>query len=245
MRHVWLGLLGALVATTPAFAGPIGLTNGSFENGASGWTATIPTGLSEFHPGPQPAGTIDIVTSYTTPFTSSAPPSETRLATDGLAFALIGSRQAGAFNGYGIQGPFDIQLSQIVSLNAGDRLSGNAFFYNGDYVAQEQAWVRIFDATGTLVAIPWFDISGTPENNTRGGDPLSATTYETASAWSAWSWQSLAAGQYTIALGVTTIGDNRWASYAGFDGVTPEPTSGSLLLLGGLFAAYRRTRARR
>jgi hypothetical protein len=243
MRHVCLGVLGILVAAAPAAAGPIGLTNGSFENGTTGWTVSIPTGLSEVHPGPQPAGTIDILNSYSTPW--YLPPVQTLSPTDGSAFALIGSQEAGAFFGYGIQGPFDIELTQTISLAAGERLSGDAFFYNGDYVAQEQAWVRIFDASGTLVATPWFDTSGADDNNTRDGYPLSATTYQTASDWIQWSWQAGTGGEYTIALGVTTIGDNYWASYAGFDGVTPEPTSGSLLFLGGLFAAYRRSRARR
>jgi hypothetical protein len=150
--------------------------------------------------------------------------------------ALVGSQAAGGID-VADSGPWSIGLRQTVLLEAGGLVSGFAFFFNGDYIPQDQAWVHILDATGAVVAVPWFQSSGTD-------GPGVSVPYEEGTPWTQWTWQAPLTGEYTIAFGMTTAGDNRFASYAGFDAIgVDEPSSACLLTIGMLAAITFRNRA--
>ena len=227
MRLTRLCLFILLVSAAPVGAGVI--TNGSFESGLSGWSVSIDTYLTPFHDGDYPAGTVANAGSFLS----------SQLPADGISFALLGSQEAGGISFGNTGGPWNISISQTISLDAGASLSGLAFIYNGDYISQEDAWVHILDSTGHIVATPWHEWSGDPA--------FSSETIHTSlgqvSPWTLWSWQPSVSGTYTVSLGVTTRGDNRLASFAGFDSVrVPEPSTLGLFALGVLATAVRRRR---
>ena len=191
--------------------------NGGFETGDfTGWTVSIPTGVSQTM-GTIPAGSAGVFSSWG-PFTGMA---SALTAPDGNYFAAIGSADYGFF--YSAQ-TYNISARQTFSLHAGDVLTGLAAFYNGDYEAQDMARVRIFDADNNQAATPWYWVSG--------GD-----TYRTVTPWDTWQWQAPANGNFTVDIGVTTQGDDRFASYGLFDSVgvstvVPVPEPSEMVLIG-------------
>lgn len=217
----WLRVLVILLCASPAAAGPI--LNGSFEAGLSEWDIMIPTGTAHWHPGvAYPAGTVTL----RDVFSEWGP---VRLPTDGQTMAFIGSQPAGGsmiVNGVA-GGPWDIEIRQAITVDANMLLSGLAFFYNGDYLPQEHAWVRILDVSGAVIATPWSEWSGEAQYAAPGKIPT--TPYQEASPWTVWSWQSPVAGQFIVSLGVTTGSDNQFASYAGYDAVRVQEPAGWLL----------------
>jgi hypothetical protein len=225
MKIAILGLVACslgLVTVENAGAAPL---NGGFESGSfTSWTLVIPTGTSEFTPGAQPAGTAEILSTWSGLF-------ESRSAVEGNNFAALGTGGAAHFTG---NQTYDISLSQTFSVTAGTTLSGWAFFYNGDYEPQDRAWVRILNASGTEIATPWQEFSG----GLNAGDQNSVG-YRSSTDWTRWEWQATDAGSYTIQLGVSTQGDDSFASYGFFDGVgvssvapVPEPSTLALAGLG-------------
>jgi hypothetical protein len=213
MKRVVQICLLILLLVSPAGAAMI---NGSFESGGfDGWDVTIPYGESEFD-GWRPAGSASV----------SGSASYGHSATQGSFTACIGTG-----NEYFIDNQtWQITASQYVNLSAMETLSGDAFFYNGDYEPQDTGWVRIFDTLGNEVANPWIEYSGGANQ----GDPNS-TDYNSATDWTHWEWQAATAGLYQLVLGVSTFGDNRFKSYAYFDNIqtqsVPEP---SIIFLMGL-----------
>ena len=211
MKYAGLAFL-VLVALVPSAHAAI--INGSFESGDfTGWDVAIPYGESEFY-GTRPAGSA--VVSDTISYGHAS--------TDGLFNAALGTGDE-----YFVDNQtWLITVSQNVYLTAGDILSGDAFFYNGDYEPQDSGWVKIFDAAGDEMATPWQEYSGGLDP----GDPNTAD-YLTASAWNHWQWLNGADGLYKLVLGVTTRGDNAFDSYAHFDNIgvrsVPEPTVFSLM----------------
>ena len=161
----------------------------------------------------------------------------------GNYFAALGSLENGRFTG---NRTYNITLTRQIHLVPGETLIGSAFFYNGDYVSQDSAWVNILDHNGEYIARPWFESSG----GARPTDPNS-TPYATATPWTEWSWQAPEENIYTLSLGITTKGDNILASYGFFDDIViqaatsitpvPEPSSLALVVIGAAgIAAIRR-----
>lgn len=210
------------------------LTNGGFETGDfSLWSVTIPTGTSgacEL----RPAGTAGVVSS----FVGGSSGNINILPHGGNSFASIGSAANAGFTNVG--GIYDITACRNLTLREGESVSGWALFYNGDFEAQETASVRVFDNTGQLLSMPWSDTSGFFSD---GGVPL-----RNASDWTFWEWQAPADGDYSLKLGVTTRGDDVYATFGMFDDITvnpvPEPSVALLGLVGFglLFAVGRRNR---
>lgn len=237
MKRALSSLLAISVATaslvTSATAHPI---NGSFESGAfEGWRLENPRGYSS-SPSRNPfAGTASVVSSWGQEFGLN----QRRSAPDGSRFAVLGTLANGNFIG---NRTYNISLNQDLSLAAGDTISGWSFFFNGDYQAQDTAWVKVLDCDGQLIATPWLENSGCD---------LNASPYQAATPWSQWFWQVPEDGIYTVSLGVTTRDDDNYASYGFFDDIltipanvpVPEPSALSMVALGiTLLAVSRRRR---
>ena len=205
-------LFVALLCTLPrpAQASPINL---GFETGDfSGWNVVMPFGVGEYSPGLTPAGSTNVMEEFL----------DSMLAVEGTHFAVIGTGNASYAPG---QGSFNIYASQTLSMDAGTVLSGWSRFYNGDYEAQDSAWVTIYDSLGHVVATPWAQTSGR--------NP--AVDYRSSTSWEEWRWEASHADTYTLAIGATTFGDNRLSSYGAHDGIkVPEPST--LYCLAGVFA---------
>jgi len=217
---VWtVAMLGMV---TSAMASPVNL---SFETGdLSGWSVSNPLGISEFD-GIVPAGSVQVVQNW--PWGGAPGP------VDGLSMAAVGTGNAWFLPG---QGQFEIDIHQSFTLDGGMSISGSSFFFNGDYAEQDAAWVRILDASGNILAVPWLQYSGT----------ANSTPYQSSSAWGNWQWVAPTAGNYTLALGVSTKGDNRFATFGIHDGIrVPEPSSLALLTVGVGVLLVRKTQGRR
>ena len=210
----------------------LGFESGDFQN----WRLNIPRGNSEMSSRSQPAGTAQTVSSWI----QQPGLSQLRAAVEGNTFAALGTLADGRFTG---NRTYNITLSRTIHLRAGETISGSAFFYNGDTIAQDSAWVKILDEEGCAIAQPWFEVSGR--------SPTS-TNYHAPSPWTSWSWQAPTESTFSLILGMTTGGDNNMPSYGFFDDIcvkaatssispVPEPSSLSLLALGAAgLAALRR-----
>lgn len=239
-KNPWPLCLCSLVAvsvfTGPARAQP---ANGGFEMGNfSGWTLELPRVASGYRPGKTPVGTAQVV-STSAQLVSRTP---NCLAEDGNIFAALGTLDRGNFQG---ERTFNVTLSQKLSLAEHDTVSGWAAFFNGDSDPQDSAWVKILDAAGNVVANPWREYSGRLN-----GCDLNSAPYLGVTPWTQWQWQAPADGLYTVSLGVTTSGNNNFASYGFFDDIcaqasspaVPEPSALALGATGTLLLAGRRLR---
>lgn len=212
------------------------LVNGSFEfMNFYGWQLDLGQGTSATAPYLRTAGSASAVASWADPVSSAMP----MLPESGLRFAALHTRPNANFTG---DATYDITLSQTISLDQGDLVSGWASFYNGDPEPQDSAWVKIFDLDGNQLATPWQAMSGSQGNV---APPLTPTPPD----WTLWEWQTPAAGSYTIQVGMTTGGNNNNSSYGFFDGLmvqpatsVPEPGSLALILAGSLLLGIRRLR---
>jgi hypothetical protein len=230
MRSALLAFTIAVLTVSDAFADPLlGLVNGSFESGdLTGWSLNIPLGPTADGLSLAPMGTGGVVQNLSeTPYARGA----FATASDGSYLAQLGTGQnAQDTEGTGIA---ELTLSQTISLDSGDTLSGLATFWSGDW-GQDAAFVKIFDAAGALVAMPW-SIAASWE------------LYRKTTFWTPWDWIAPTAGVYTLALGVSTQGDNRLSTKAGFDGIkvtsVPEPSTLLLMAVAGvIFPVNRRLR---
>lgn len=135
-------------------------------------------------------------------------------------------------------------LSQAFVLNAGDQLSGWAYFEAGDFLPyDDNGAVRIYNQAGQQLAELWKK-SVTDVND-----------YGHSADWEAWTpWIAPAAGTYTLQLYVENVYDAGYSSRAFFDDiqvVTPAAAAvvihltGSLLLLGSGLAGLAGMRLRK
>lgn len=215
----------------------LGFETGSLQH----WRSNIPRGKSEFSTHSRLAGTTQVASTWG----QQVGMSPLRSAIEGNHFAAIGSLDDGYFTG---DCSYNITLTRSIHLFAGETISGSSFFYNGDYEAQDSAWVKILNTDGCAISQPWFESSGVA---------TATTPYRTASSWVEWSWEAPEDSVYSLVLGMTTGGDNVKASYGFFDDIrvnaatpintssVPEPSSLSLIALGatGLAALRRKKHA--
>lgn len=232
----------AAILMGSAFSSRATLLNPGFESGNfQDWRLNIPRGTSMMSPQSRPAGTAQVVSSWI----QQPGMSQLQAAVGGNHFAMLGTLADGHFTG---NRTYNITLSRSIHLQAGETISGSAFFYNGDFIAQDSAWVKILDEEGRAIAQPWFASSGSSHMLN-----INSPSYRTASDWTPWSWQAPTAGDFSLVLGVTTGGDNNMPSYGFFDDIcvkaaistispVPEPSSFSLIALGaaGLVALRRK-----
>jgi hypothetical protein len=222
---VSLILLGAVI--------PASAFNGDFESGNHlGWTVSNPLITSEWQPEPFVAGSVEVVSSY---FQNhmAAP----RSPQDGNYFLAIGTSCCAHADNLA---PTDITAQQSLNLPGGAVVSGWAFYFNGDHEEQDMVWVRIYDDSGTnVIATPWLEISGdeTPVGS-------SSIPYRQATDWTYWEWVAPEAGNYQLALGASTMGDNVLATYGFFDGImvrspVPEPATATLIGVIGVSLLWR------
>lgn len=109
-------------------------------------------------------------------------------------------------------------LSRTITINANQSIAGWAAFIAEDAAADanDNAYVRIYDATGSLINTPW-------------SKDIAAVGDYGFSEWEKWSWTAQQGGTYTLEYGVTNETDNKGNSRALFDAV---PAPNTLLLLG-------------
>ena len=193
------------------------LVNGDFETGnLISWTVKIPWGISEFEPHDRPAGSVNVDESmpygYYLPFGS---PISTTFPKEGKYFLQILTGN----DWFITSQTYEISASQLVRLRKGDTLAGFSFYYNGDYAVQDSVWVKIFDDTGIkLLATPWLEYSG----GLSGSDPNSVP-FLYKSNWTSWQWTAPKAGVYTLKLGASTAGDNRFGTGGYYDMIRVVP----------------------
>lgn len=170
-----------------------GIINGSFETGdLTGWTPNSPT-------------LVTVATDY-----QSYGPLFTPV--DGSYFALL---FAGLGNVY-------TTLSQTFVVNAGDILTGSAFFQANDHLPlDDDAYVRIVQNGHILFQSSVSDVGNF------GNTPWTSFTYVFPSG-----------GTYTLEAGVRNIGDAAFSSVIGLDDVrlfsqaeVPEPSHLALFVL--------------
>lgn len=198
-------VLGAVLLMAAVSQNSYALINSGFETGdLSGWTSS---------------GVASVVTSHISGQGTTYSPQ------DGSYFALL---QTGA--GQGVY----TTLSQNFSILQNWGIDGWAAFDAGDYLPyNDNAWVKILNASGAELATPWSDSVSNVGNYGDG-------------AWTYWNWIAPADGTYTVKYGVANVGDNILDSYAMFDskaaGIVPEPATMSLLGLSllGLFGIRRK-----
>jgi len=214
--------------------------NGGFEAARTvGWSQEISRGFSAGEFRSKPAGSIAVTSEWQAP----GIPSLLQRPESGKNFVAISTLADGNFIG---DRTYQIFLSQTISLQPREIISGWASFFNGDYENQDQAWVRIWDSRGQLVAMPWQAHSGYNPDQ----DQYSSALHS-LSPWTQWSWQSESGGKYTLGLGMTTADDNNQASYSFFDGIlkspgglpVPEPTTLGLVLTAASALGLGRRRA--
>ena len=125
------------------------IVNGRFETGnLAGWKVSIPLGQSQFAPLQRPAGTIRVESSD---FLSVPTPPE-----EGNYFLAVGTAETGDVRFP--ENKVNVTASQSLKLDSGDILSGWSSFYNGDYIPQDSAWVKILGSSGTEVDTPWYKV---------------------------------------------------------------------------------------
>jgi hypothetical protein len=224
----WLWLTLMFIPAANARGASLTVENGDFETGDfTGWTLTNPIGIGEFT-GPTPAGYIGVSDSF---YDSAS--GQYVMPITGQFMAVIGTGNTS----FRSSQEWVIEASQTLRLDAGTVVSGRSFFYNGDYAAQDTAFVRLLDEGGRPIATPWLESSGTPGQPYQGRE--ASTPYRSVTPWVDWSWFAPTAGIFTLELGATTLGDNRFASFGGHDAIhVPEPSSLLLSLVGlcGLLA---------
>jgi len=186
-----VGISFMLAVASPLWAGHI--TNPSFETeDTSGWDETIPGGAS-----------ISVVSSYDEP----DGPKRSYSPVHGDWFALLKTDGAGSHT----------TLSQDVSLEAGDVLSGWAAFDANEVVPyNDAAAVRILDSSDGLVATPW-------------SASVSTVGDYGSTPWQSWKWTATAADTYTLEYRVVNSGDSSNDSHAMFDHRVRGPSPSALV----------------
>jgi hypothetical protein len=199
---------GAALVLSFASGANASIINGGFATGDfTGWTQNLLSG-----------GFQGVVGSHSGDSISYGPKG-------GSSFALFQASSEGILT----------SISQGFELDAGQTLSGWAFFDSRDYLPyNDYAKVEIYDSGNALVATPFYADVGMVGSYGDG-------------AWTPWSFTATVDGVYSILLGVANIGDSGYSSYAGFDEIhapvaIPEPATLTLFGVGlaGLGFARRR-----
>ena len=220
------------------------IENGGFETGNfSGWTLQMAKSIPGLANHEAPTGWAAVDSRLPGPI----------LPESGHHFAALSIGGPSTFGGGGA--PASVDLSQILSLQKGDMVSGWALVSQpetlnspgheqnaagGSYSpsrrqpAQESAWVRVLDGSGAEIANPWDAVLVD-------GLKAPACSVKTGT-WEFWQWQAPAKGSYTLELGSTAGKRAPFSDEACFDGIhvhsIPEPNALGLLVIGfGLFAA--------
>jgi hypothetical protein len=239
LRNLMLAPVVFALSVVGAAAGPVNL---GFETGDfSGWSVSISTGLVEWdgHDNGEtlgdgvmveiPAGIAAVLDTW-----AWQPSFEPYEALEGTSFALFGTGDGdGAITRVFSGGPHEMMASQAFTIGAGHTLSGWSFFFTDDHLPQDIGFVQVFDESGALVSEPW---------SRRLLDPFDERRHN---PWTEWSWNAPASGSYTVAVGISSRGDNAYASYAGFDRIrVPEPSSLWLTAMGAglVLGRWRRRR---
>lgn len=155
------------------------LNNGGFEMGDfTGWNMTIPSGAS-----------ANVVSSHTGDQGMSYAP------TEGSYFALLKTDGPGSLT----------KATQQFTVSAGQTIQGWAAFDSGDYQGfNDNAAVKIFDSSNSLIVTPWFaQVNGNPDY--------------WDGPWTSWSWTASVDGTYTVELSIVNEGDSGYDSYTLFD----------------------------
>ena len=163
----------------------LSVTNGSFEFGMVGWTIELPLD-----------GFADAVTTHT----SQPSGAVVYGPTHGEQFALLKTNGPGSYT----------TATQSVTVAAGDKVSGWAFFDTNDYspfADNAQVYVREVDDSGAPGAVlaTAFD-----ESVQTVGD-------RAESPWKYWEYTFSSAGTYAIQARVTNTGDSAADSFIGLE----------------------------
>ncbi|MDO9463663.1 MAG: PEP-CTERM sorting domain-containing protein, partial [Deltaproteobacteria bacterium] len=173
-----------------------------FETGDfTGWTTYVPSG-----------GAATVETTHTGDYASGGGTTLTYAPPEGSYFAKL------LADGVGIY----VTVTQQTYLNVGETLSGTAAFDYRDYHNyDDDAYVKIYDSSDTLVATPWYE-HGLARPNYWDGP------------WTSWSFTATSADTYKLVYGVANQGDAGMSSVALFDAsqTQPIPEPCTLLLLG-------------
>ena len=244
-------VMAAVSCVLALCANATSIVNGGFENGnMTGWNAAIPAvnygsyQQGNFVPNASgPAGTISVAPLFNSS-NSFNPAGSIYAPVAGTFFADLGTSSSGFFEyDPNALSPYVISVQQSIFLTAGETLSGWAAFVNGDYLAQDKGWVKVYDnSTGLEIANPWYACSGNQTNN--GGNQaggLALAGAGSGSPWQYWQWTAPTDSFYTIELAAVSAGDDEFDSHALFDNVTvcdaTIPDSGGTLGLVGLSLA--------
>jgi hypothetical protein len=196
--------------------------NGDFESGTfTGWRLDLP----RYRLNPSTVGSASTLHSW------AARPDEILAPVTGDYFIALGTSASGNRRD---NRNYNLTLQQRLWLNEGDTVSGWASFFNGDNLGQDAAWVKVFADDGSPLTL-WQEHSGSSSN----GD-LNSTPYLSNTDWTPWQWRAPQDGEFTLMLGMTTVGDDNLASYGFFDSIfvvpaalpVPEPSALALMALG-------------
>jgi hypothetical protein len=176
-----LSLVLVLTLSSAVFAGSPSLTNPGFEAGdLSGWTLTLPSGGSA------------TAVSYYSANNGYGPD---YYAPDGSYFALLKTGAADIYT----------SISQSFSANAGDTISGWAFFdANEEGYFNDNCKVEIKDSLDSVIA------------NLFSADASSVGWYG-QTPWTSWSYTFQVTGTYKLQAGVANNLDDEVDAYLGLD----------------------------
>lgn len=208
------------------------LINSGFEHAdMQEWATTIPLQYSNHTGEFESAGVVDVYLEDVH-YTIAAAGDEYIYPVEGSWF--LGVNSGSLADAEPSTGNLDIYVSRSLTLQQNETVRGYSALYNGDFEVQDTGWAKVVDSVGTEHVL-WESVSG-------GGDYLMYRD------WQQWSWTATDAGEYTLQLGISTFGDNRFSTFAYFDGIDTStsavPESSTLmfcavLLLSSLFVRRR------
>jgi hypothetical protein len=178
-NHLTLCLGLGLVALAAPGNSPAAVANGSFESwNVLGWSLYSDTGTMATEPFVRSTGTARTVSSWGEAFGLDP----LIMPASGHRFLRLNTRVNANFLGDETYNSF---VSQTLTLNQGEVLSGWSLFHTKDSEPLDSAWVRILDENGGLIGTPWLETSGT------------SLAIQALSDWTFWQWAAPTSGNYT------------------------------------------------